>query len=555
MKRHIVSIIFLLILSFWAIRPLLAEGFFPMHDDTQVGRVVVMGRALRNGQFPVRWVSDLGYGYGYPIFNFYGPLPYYFGGSLYSLGLSGVTAAKIMFLSGILLSGFTMYALIATLFGRVAGLASAVLYLYAPYHAVQVYVRGAVGEFWALSFLPLIVLGFILVGRKRTRNRGILISSLGLAGTILSHTLLGFLATLFVFTGLLAYWLRKIYTRVSDVKLFSSHVLAVCLGLGLSIFFWLPAILEMQFTSVGSQIGPTANYRDHFVCLAQFWNSPWGFGGSAPGCIDGLSFKLGKIHIIASIMGALALLFPRLLQRSSRGALTIGLGISLISLFLMLPWSLPVWESIKPFRYIQYPWRLLTIAVFGLSILSSGFFLLLGKKTAVRLLVGILVIGGTIAVNAKLFAPQYLYRQEPEIFEDVNELRFRVSKVSDEYLPKEFARPREPSDIALDTLPSVSGMTGELVVETETYRKFILVSDTSQSITLRVAHFPGWRYIRNGQEAEVSVVDGRPVISIPVGRTTLEMKFTDTPVRTVGNILSFISVSILAYAYGRKTVT
>src|SRR3989344_5461144 len=103
MKQHILPIILLIILSWWAIRPLTTSGFFPMHDDTQVGRVVAMGKALRNGQFPVRWVSDLGYGYGYPIFNFYGPLPYYIGGVLYAAGLSGLVATKIMMGLGLVL--------------------------------------------------------------------------------------------------------------------------------------------------------------------------------------------------------------------------------------------------------------------------------------------------------------------------------------------------------------------------------------------------------------------------------------------------------------------
>ena len=85
MRRHVLPLLLLLIFSFWAVRSLLESGYFPMHDDTQVGRIIAMGRALRNGQFPVRWVSDLGYGYGYPIFNFYGPLPYYLGGGLHML--------------------------------------------------------------------------------------------------------------------------------------------------------------------------------------------------------------------------------------------------------------------------------------------------------------------------------------------------------------------------------------------------------------------------------------------------------------------------------------
>jgi hypothetical protein len=73
MRKHIITLIFILILLFWSVKPLFSSGYFTMHDDAQVGRVVAMGQALRDGQFPVRWVNYLGYGYGYPIFNFYGP--------------------------------------------------------------------------------------------------------------------------------------------------------------------------------------------------------------------------------------------------------------------------------------------------------------------------------------------------------------------------------------------------------------------------------------------------------------------------------------------------
>src|SRR3990167_1872112 len=101
-KRNWV-IIAVLLLSLWVIKPLFVNGFFPMHDDTQVARVFEMGKALRDGMFPVRWVPDLGYGYGYPIFNFYAPLSYYFGGFLTLLGFDALLATKIMMAVGILL--------------------------------------------------------------------------------------------------------------------------------------------------------------------------------------------------------------------------------------------------------------------------------------------------------------------------------------------------------------------------------------------------------------------------------------------------------------------
>src|SRR4030042_3944603 len=69
----------LLILIFPTILPLTKPGFFTMHDDQQVVRLYELDQALAAGQFPARWVKDLGFGYGYPLFIFYPPLVYYLG--------------------------------------------------------------------------------------------------------------------------------------------------------------------------------------------------------------------------------------------------------------------------------------------------------------------------------------------------------------------------------------------------------------------------------------------------------------------------------------------
>src|SRR6266571_3739128 len=94
------SISLLLILSYWSIKPFFESGFFPIHDDTQVARVFEMNKSLGDGMFPVRWVSDLGYGYGYPIFNFYAPLAYYVGGIANLVGFDVFFATKFMMIVG-----------------------------------------------------------------------------------------------------------------------------------------------------------------------------------------------------------------------------------------------------------------------------------------------------------------------------------------------------------------------------------------------------------------------------------------------------------------------
>src|SRR3990167_10607745 len=128
MKKYY-GLFVVLILSFWAIQPFFISGFFPMHDDVQVARVFEMKKVLQNGVFPVRWVPDLGYGYGYPIFNFYAPLAYYAGGFFTLLGFDALIATKTMMGIGILLAGVFMYLLAREFWGKKGGVLSGLFYL------------------------------------------------------------------------------------------------------------------------------------------------------------------------------------------------------------------------------------------------------------------------------------------------------------------------------------------------------------------------------------------------------------------------------------------
>ncbi len=120
--------------------PLFSGGFFTVHDNTQAERVFQMSKSLSDGQFPVRWVDDLGYGYGYPIFNFYAPLPYYIGGFSNLILNDLLLSTKIVFMVGIVISFFSMYLLASTLTNKWGGIVAGIIYLYFPYHAANIYV-------------------------------------------------------------------------------------------------------------------------------------------------------------------------------------------------------------------------------------------------------------------------------------------------------------------------------------------------------------------------------------------------------------------------------
>lgn len=445
-KRNF-GLILVLLLSFWAIKPFFISGFFPTHDNVQVARVFEMGKVLKSGIFPVRVVPDLGYGYGYPIFNFYAPLAYYIGGVFILLGFDALLATKIMMALGVVLAGVFMYFLTREFFGELGGLVSGLFYLYAPYHAVDIYVRGDVAEFWAYAFIPLAFLGIY--------KKNILLGSIGFAAIVLSHNLTAMMVTPFLLIAILL----NCYIAFKNKKflILNPSSLILLLGLALSAFYWLPALLELKDTNVLSQIGGGADFRDHFVCLQQLWSSPWGFGGSTKSCIDGLSFMIGKLHIFSVFSSILILIYLKFKHKNLNDIYYLSIFAILgffISVFLMLETSRFVWQTIPAMAFFQYPWRFLILASFFSSFLS-GFAILFLKKTAANSHFNTLMYCSTVILvffllffNLKFFVPQTIFPVNSSDFTNERALKWTASKISDEYLPPRFKKPKSEKEVA-----------------------------------------------------------------------------------------------------------
>lgn len=522
MKRYW-GLFIVLILSFWAVKELFTPGFFPMHDDTQVVRVHQMTQSLRDGHFPARWVKDLGYGYGYPLFNFYAPLPYYFGGIFGLLGVDALTATKMMMVIGVLLAGIFMYFLAREFWGEMGGVISGLFYMYAPYHAVDIYVRGAVGEFWAYAFLPLFALGLY--------KKSLIIGSIGFAGVILSHNLTALMLIPFLVIALLLYF----FIAIKKGKLF-----IILLGLGLSAFYWLPALLELRYTNVTSQIGGGADFRDHFICWQQLWQSKWGFGGSAPGCIDGLTFKIGKLHII-SVLSVILFLFLRKRFHYNNTyhhsvVFFAFLGF-IVAVFFTLEPSRFIWETIAPMVYLQYPWRFLVFASFFSSFLAGATILLVNNRWSGAVLIFLLYF------NVQLFQPQTIFPKTASDYVNEHNIKWTTSKISDEYMVRGFAKPNSEIDIVQQRVSF-----GEVKADKTQELIFTINEPQDRELLINVAPFPAWEVLLDGKRTDYISSNNGIRVLIPKGQHEVRLVFLSTIVEKLANTISLISVLTLVGA-------
>ncbi len=530
-----------------------------MHDDTQVARVVVMGRALRDGQFPVRMVSDLGFGLGYPVFNFYGPLPYYVGGFLYAVGLDSVIATKIMFGIGAVLAPITLYALLLPAFGTIAALAGAIVFLFAPYHAVQIYVRGSVGEYWAIALVPLVLSGLIRALKEKHFVAQTACAGLALAGVITAHTIFGFLTCAMLLLGICIFWAVKLVRHRLTKKDIMVPVGVAILGLLLSGFFWLPALLEMYATSVTAMVQSAGTtFFDHFVCISQLWNSPWGFAGSASGCVDGMSFKFGRLHVVFFAAAVSLLLYMRKNRKvqEKNAYMKVATVFVLLCSAGMLAQSAPLWRMIPYTAFIQYPWRLLAFGMMGIAV-GAAYVVSVFRIPFVRILLASGIIVSTMLVNVKLFVPQTQYVRDSSAFESFEELRFYKSKISDEYLPSDIVRPTAVGEVAKVTVVGESTFSVTKLIESSTFFLAEIKSDTAQKITIRKAWFPGWQMTVNGKQVYPKITYGLTSVNIQEGMSIIELRFRDTPVRMLGNWMSIVGLLAIGaiYIYGKKANT
>ena len=169
MNKKLLAIIGILFTSLVISWNIFRPGFFTMHDDLQVMRLFEMKRCLNDGQIPCRWSPDMGAGYGQPMFNYYSATPYYTGALVKSLGFSYLCSVKIVMFVSIFLAGAAMFLFLSEFLVLIPAFVGGVAYLLVPYRALEVFVRGALAENFALALLPLVLFGIIRLIKNQNK--------------------------------------------------------------------------------------------------------------------------------------------------------------------------------------------------------------------------------------------------------------------------------------------------------------------------------------------------------------------------------------------------
>ncbi|MBM3208967.1 YfhO family protein [Candidatus Shapirobacteria bacterium] len=524
---------------------ILQPGYFSMHDDVQVMRLFQMEKCLRDGQIPCRLVSDMGAGYGHPLYNYHPVFAYYLGMVFRLFGASLMDVSKILFFLTYFLSALFIYYLIREFFGRTSGIVGSVFFLYAPYHAVDVYVRGAMTESWGIVFFPLIFLSlykFI----KESGPKWFILSILSLTGLFLSHNIMTLLFAPISLAWAI-YWLI-VLKRWKDLRLPLAVLLIFLWAGGLAAFFLIPAFFEQSLVKIDSLISDYYNFRYHFTTVRQLLiDRSFGYGPSRPGPIDGLSFQLGWPHWPVALFGGLTGLWLLIRRRSAP---------VLAMLFLFCYWlgavamthskSSFIWERLSILSFVQFPWRFLGIAMFAGAFLAGGTISFLEKKLLWP--VSALLIALVVMLNLGYFRPEkHFYDASDQKILSGESWKTQSMATLLDYIPSQVKE--YPIDLAPANPWSTSGEARitEFRRRSDFWRFTIVASSDQAVVTVPVFDFPKWQVLIDQNSVSHTSDNALGLISVevPKGNHTVVGWFENTRLRLIANALTIFSFLIL----------
>ena len=562
-----------LLLASLAAWPFLVRASLPTFTDAEMHayRTYEIIAAWAAGVPYPRWAPDLFYGFGYPVFNYYSPLSYYLGAGYGSVVGGAAVGVKFVLVLSAYLGAVGMYLFVRDRWGALAGVVSAAAFSFAPYVVyIDPHARGDAPETLAIALAPLMLWAFARL--RRTVSPGdVVLAAVLLAAMITAHNLMAL-----IFFGMLVAWLAwdvvfghmflgawvmsdPLSTAAVRRPVMVALGAAVGLGLALSAFMWLPAVLErdaIQYQNVAR--GSFFDFRRYFIEAGELFAPALSFDLAATQMRFNQS--VGVPQWVLAGLGALTVFSP---TRRRLSVLFFAFA-GLILLYLMLPASIAVWEALPSMAFFQFPYRFLGPAAVALGVLAGaalGWADRLPWRWGRPALAALAVALCVWAAQPVLFPPPW-----PE-FGPVNAQRILDTELNgrgigttsaNDFLPVGALVVPPPQESLLAsyaagavdkvnraTLPA--GTVVNVVEHGPQHDRFEVSSDEEFMLRLYTFYFPGWKAYVDGveQPIQISEPEGWINVWLPAGAHSVDVRLEDTPVRWVGWLVASLALATL----------
>ena len=229
------------------------------HDGVfHMRQLEALTHALRTGVIYPRWFPDSMLGFGKPVLNYYPPGFYYPAALLYLSGLDVISCIRVILSLGFALSAWWVYRLSRMFVSLWPAIVSVICFQFFPYRIYDLFIRGAFPEFSAFFWLPavaLYTLQAVTTDKEPSRTtsfpKSLTMAGLAWAGLILTHNLSALMAVLVLGALLTLLFVFQRTIGVSFSQVLVRSIASVALGMLLTAWYTLPALLELRWVMNG----------------------------------------------------------------------------------------------------------------------------------------------------------------------------------------------------------------------------------------------------------------------------------------------------------------
>ena len=492
--------------------------------------------------FP-RWTAWANFGFGEPRFIFYPPLSWILGAAL-SLVFHGMWLPLAFIVLVQTFAGISAFSLLRRLVSEPAAILGAAGYVINPNALLLTYIRSDFAEQLACAMFPLLLLAALrlakLLDSPSPKSSTIVSFAFPFAAVWLSNAPAGVIASYSL--ALLFTWAA--FTQRSW-KLAVRSVCGLALGFGLTCFYLIPAAYEQRWVNIAQALAsglvPSQNFLFTYIPDVEH---AW-FNWIASSCAI----------LLILVCATAAFLSRRFASFTNSGDPRHKTWLALLLLaaattLLMLRVTSPLWSILPKLRFVQFPWRWMSmVALVGACFLAAA----LERRRAWAWFAILLLLSVPYAkflVDNTWWDPDEVPTLQAAItdesgFDGTDE----YDPLGDDHtdLPLE-APPAKilPADPDDTQAPAANVLIDNWTTEDKSLR---VDSPAPARLALRLLNYPAWRVQVNGAPIVPDRLDNfnQMVIPIAAGHSTIRIRFARTPDRSLGLLISILSVLLAVF--------
>jgi hypothetical protein len=311
----------------------------------------------------------------------------------------------------------------------------------------------------------------------------------------------------------------------------------IFLGFGLAAFYLIPAIYEQRWVNISGALAGGLTPAENFLYATT--------SDAEHDAFNRIASNMAILLVMWLLLAAVAawrIHFAMVKVNRERQFFNLLAALGTAAFLLMLPVTSILWRYLPELRFVQFPWRWMSVLA-----VCAVFFTSAGAR-------GWLRWAWLVVVSLLIFASaHYLVKNTWWDTEDMPTLQSAIDsragfEGTDEYDPAGDDRTDLPQKQARAVQqPSASGVEAKMVVEKweAESRAIHVVAQQPTHLMLRLVDYPAWRVTVNGNPVRVQHPEGtrQMIVPLPAGDSQVRIEFTRTVDRTIGGWVSFISAA------------